>query len=265
MRITPPGELERAMIQHAAQIRARLLNPVVCKRPDEPMPEPDARSEPVEEKIEEPEITVPAPEPEEPVIQPISCKFIMEHIAAYYRVSLLDLVSERRAQRLTWPRHIAMYLAKKLTTRSFPSVGRAFGGRDHTTVLHAIKRIEGELDRSVELRREVAELTDNICARAAPIYEACERTNSPSPKVSGAAAISAQENFWTAERVDELKRLWRDGWSIKAIGLYLGRHHATIQYTADKLGLPKRSRSWVAQCTPRDVVMGGLVREVPFG
>ena len=53
-----------------------------------------------------------------------------------------DLISERRNRAIARPRQAAMWLAKQLTTRSLPDIGRRFGGRDHTTVLHAVRRIE---------------------------------------------------------------------------------------------------------------------------
>jgi len=67
---------------------------------------------------------------------------IQKMVADYYKLKQADLLSERRTRAVARPRHVAMYLAKQLTTRSYPDIGRRFGGRDHTTVLHAVKRIE---------------------------------------------------------------------------------------------------------------------------
>lgn len=67
---------------------------------------------------------------------------IQRTVADYYGLKQSDLTCERRTRALARPRHVAMYLAKQLTTRSYPDIGRRFGGRDHTTVLHAVKRIE---------------------------------------------------------------------------------------------------------------------------
>ena len=61
----------------------------------------------------------------------------------------------RRARQVARPRQVAMYLAKQLTTRSLPEIGRKFGGRDHTTVMHAVRKID-------ELRREDAGLAEDI-------------------------------------------------------------------------------------------------------
>jgi chromosomal replication initiator protein len=67
---------------------------------------------------------------------------IQKVVAEHFKLKQADLLSERRTRAVARPRHVAMYLAKQLTTRSYPDIGRRFGGRDHTTVLHAVKRIE---------------------------------------------------------------------------------------------------------------------------
>lgn len=67
---------------------------------------------------------------------------IQRKVADYYNIRLADLLSSRRSRQIARPRQIAMYLAKQLTSRSLPEIGRKFGGRDHTTVMHAVKRIE---------------------------------------------------------------------------------------------------------------------------
>jgi chromosomal replication initiator protein len=59
---------------------------------------------------------------------------------------------------VVWPRQIGMWLAKQLTARSLPEIGRRFGNRDHTTVLHAIRKIEGELNGNQRLRDELEDL-----------------------------------------------------------------------------------------------------------
>ena len=81
---------------------------------------------------------------------------IQREVADFYHIKLSDMLSARRAREVARPRQIAMYLAKRLTPRSLPDIGRRFGGRDHTTVMHAIKRIEqlragdGELSADIE-------------------------------------------------------------------------------------------------------------------
>ncbi len=67
---------------------------------------------------------------------------IQRAVSAHFEVKQLDLLSARRAQAIARPRQVAMYLAKQLTTRSLPEIGRKFGNRDHSTVIHAVRRIE---------------------------------------------------------------------------------------------------------------------------
>jgi chromosomal replication initiator protein len=67
---------------------------------------------------------------------------IQKATAEHFRLKQSDLLSERRTRAVARPRQAAMWLAKQLTTRSLPDIGRRFGGRDHTTVLHAVRRIE---------------------------------------------------------------------------------------------------------------------------
>ena len=67
---------------------------------------------------------------------------IQKRVAEHYNIKLADMHSARRARVVARPRQVAMYLSKQLTTRSLPEIGRKFGGRDHTTVMHAVKRIE---------------------------------------------------------------------------------------------------------------------------
>jgi chromosomal replication initiator protein len=67
---------------------------------------------------------------------------IQRRVAEHYNIRMSEMTSDRRARAVARPRQVAMYLAKQLTTRSLPEIGRKFGGRDHTTVIHAIRKIE---------------------------------------------------------------------------------------------------------------------------
>ncbi len=80
---------------------------------------------------------------------------IQRKVADYYNIRLSDLLSARRSRTIARPRQVAMYLSKILTTRSLPEIGRKFGGRDHTTVIHAVKRIESLQDSDSAIQEEV--------------------------------------------------------------------------------------------------------------
>ena len=80
---------------------------------------------------------------------------IQRVVSRHYNVSRQELVSDRRTRVIVKPRQIAMYLAKTMTPRSFPEIGRRFGGRDHTTVLHAVRKIEGLIGSDTKLGHEI--------------------------------------------------------------------------------------------------------------
>jgi chromosomal replication initiator protein len=83
---------------------------------------------------------------------------IQKLVASRYNVSRSDILSERRTAAVVRPRQIAMYLSKVLTLRSLPEIGRRFGGRDHTTVLHAVRKIEALVNKDTALSEEVESL-----------------------------------------------------------------------------------------------------------
>ena len=80
---------------------------------------------------------------------------IQRKVADYYNIRLSDLLSARRSRTIARPRQVAMYLSKLLTTRSLPEIGRKFGGRDHTTVIHAVKKIESLQSSDAAIQEEV--------------------------------------------------------------------------------------------------------------
>jgi chromosomal replication initiator protein len=81
---------------------------------------------------------------------------ILKVVGRHFNVGRTDLLSPRRARSVVVPRQIGMYLAKKMTARSLPEIGRRFGGRDHSTVLHAVRKIEDQIKTDDRLAREVA-------------------------------------------------------------------------------------------------------------
>ncbi len=72
----------------------------------------------------------------------VTIEEIQKKVAEHFQIRISDMHSARRARAVTRPRQVAMYLAKQLTSRSLPEIGRKFGGRDHTTVMHAVKKVE---------------------------------------------------------------------------------------------------------------------------
>jgi chromosomal replication initiator protein len=91
--------------------------------------------------------------PQEP--KRVKIEDIQRVVARQYNVSRADLLSSRRTANVVRPRQVAMYLAKTLTLRSLPEIGRRFGGRDHTTVLHAVRKIENLVNTDTALAEEI--------------------------------------------------------------------------------------------------------------
>ena len=80
----------------------------------------------------------------------------------FYSINLQEMLSQRRSRPLARPRQIAMYLSKKLTTRSLPEIGRKFANRDHTTVIHAVKTIDKLCQNSDEMKKNVDDIKSII-------------------------------------------------------------------------------------------------------
>jgi chromosomal replication initiation ATPase DnaA len=86
---------------------------------------------------------------------------ILHAVARHFHVSRNDLLSTRRGGKVTLPRHVAMYLARELTTKSYPDIGRRVG-KDHTTVLHAVNRIESRLTHDGELADSIRRIRQTL-------------------------------------------------------------------------------------------------------
>jgi chromosomal replication initiator protein len=87
---------------------------------------------------------------------------IQEAVAARFHVKVSDMKSRRRSKTLVHPRQIAMYLCRELTDSSFPEIGRHFGGKDHTTIIHACKQITKAKDNDSALTSTLESLKNQI-------------------------------------------------------------------------------------------------------
>jgi len=85
----------------------------------------------------------------------VTVEEIQKRVAEYYGIRLADMHSPRRARAVARPRQVAMYLSKHLTSKSLPEIGRKFGGRDHTTVLHAVKKTEELMEREKSVQEDI--------------------------------------------------------------------------------------------------------------
>ncbi|MDW7645166.1 MAG: chromosomal replication initiator protein DnaA [Desulfuromonadales bacterium] len=92
----------------------------------------------------------------------ITVEEIQKIVAAYFNLKVIDLKSSKRLKTLVLPRQIAMYLSRQLTSFSFPDIGEKFGGKDHSTIIHAIKKIEKAMDDDMQLRVTISNIKNSI-------------------------------------------------------------------------------------------------------
>lgn len=92
------------------------------------------------------------------ILSPITVTGIINIVSDFYGISSIDIMSERRARAIVWPRHVAIYLAKRHTTLSYPNIARRFGGRDHSSAIHAVQRVEARRLKESSIAGEIAHL-----------------------------------------------------------------------------------------------------------
>ena len=96
----------------------------------------------------------------------VTLALIQQRVGDYFKLSVEELKSARRQRSVLYPRHVAMYLCRTLTDSSLPEIGRAFGGKDHSTVLHAVEKISKEIAQDGHKKYLVTHLTELITTRA---------------------------------------------------------------------------------------------------
>jgi chromosomal replication initiator protein len=95
----------------------------------------------------------------------INSQLIIDAVSRYFDIKPDDFKSKKRSRDVSYPRQIAMYLCRDLTEMSLPQIGNEFGGRDHTTVIHAYDKISNDIENKLETRRAVEELKKNIVGK----------------------------------------------------------------------------------------------------
>jgi chromosomal replication initiator protein len=104
---------------------------------------------------------LPPPQPKK-----ITIESIQKAVSNFYGIEISELLSKKRNKHVVYPRQIAMYLCRRLTDASFPQIGEQFGGRDHTTVMHANEKIE----RDLQTDRELATAVNDLCKKIDPHF-----------------------------------------------------------------------------------------------
>ena len=142
-RLTSPREVAATQRPRARAFQGSVSRYVASLTPLPPPPPPVVKAEPIPEP--------PAPRRDWLHVEstsfvnmttPLKIRAIQTHVCTHYRVSLNDILSARRDATAVRPRQVGMYICKALTLASLPQIGQRFGGRDHTTVLHAIRKLE---------------------------------------------------------------------------------------------------------------------------
>jgi chromosomal replication initiator protein len=87
---------------------------------------------------------------------------IQRRVCEFYGVKVSEVLSAKRTQNLTKPRHVAMYLSKILTSKSLPDIGKKFGGKDHTSVIHSIRKIETMIQDDPDFARDIENLRKTL-------------------------------------------------------------------------------------------------------
>lgn len=95
-------------------------------------------------------------------VKTISVDMVQRQVSEFFNLSLYELKNKSRHQNLIVPRQVAMYLARKLTKHSLPEIGAAFGGKDHTTILHAVKKVEEVLLKDQQIKKIVEILSNSL-------------------------------------------------------------------------------------------------------
>ena len=92
----------------------------------------------------------------------ITIPIIQETVAKFFNVTVQDLNGKKRNKEIVVPRQIAMYIARELTQDSLPQIGRAFGGKDHTTVMHSTEKIENAIENDAVLAGQVQQIREEL-------------------------------------------------------------------------------------------------------
>jgi len=92
----------------------------------------------------------------------VDVDYIQEVVAAYYNITTEELCSKKRTKDITYARHVAMYLSRMLVDKPLKNIGKDFGGRDHSTIIHACDKVSAELEENSKLKKEIGEMEKKL-------------------------------------------------------------------------------------------------------
>jgi hypothetical protein len=178
---------------------------------------------------------VPAPSITMPPRRYPAIKDIISIVAHLYNLSINDLISSRRTVAVARRRQEAMWLAKKFTLKSLPEIGRAFGGRDHTTVLHAIRKIEAMVREGVYEPK--AEGFVQMLAEEVTASPRSHRVTLPEPLPPPPPLVALPRRGWTHTEKEQVRALRADGWSILRLAEKLVRSENSVRKAVERYRL----------------------------
>lgn len=158
--------------------------------------------------------------------QRIEIKDIIKAVCKRYKINQIDIFSIRRDAKTVGPRHIAMYLATRLTTQSYVAIGKLFGGRDHTTIIHAIRRIRAWIDEDAKFAAHINDM------------EYALRSKLPPNEDEIFFPRQATAKLWTAADVEYLKLQAAAGRYPSHVARTMRRTSTAVYNKAKKLGIP---------------------------
>nr|WP_321367798.1 helix-turn-helix domain-containing protein [uncultured Desulfuromusa sp.] len=92
----------------------------------------------------------------------ITIEKIQKTVADHYQIKTSELKSAKRLKNIVFPRQVAMYISRNITSLSFPEIGAKFGGKDHSTIIHAIKKIEKTMKEDLYIKKTIEKLIENL-------------------------------------------------------------------------------------------------------
>ncbi|MDR3349823.1 MAG: chromosomal replication initiator protein DnaA [Acidaminococcales bacterium] len=98
----------------------------------------------------------------ENISQPVTADLILDKVSAHYKIKKEDILAQRRSRDTVFPRHVAMYLLRDLTDYPFAKIGEIFGGRNYSTIIHAVQKIAKDMERDREFEQEIKEIAQKI-------------------------------------------------------------------------------------------------------
>ena len=166
---------------------------------------------------------------------------VIRVVAQAHGVTVDEIKGACRVRKFAWPRQLAAYLCRDMTDHSYPEIGRAFGDRDHTTILFAYRKISARLEHDERLHGKLAILRHDITAAAALRWEAEKSLRAlvpPAPNLAREKFVKMRAPcWWTGSDIAELRRLKASGLTHAQIAWRLQRSEGAVTSKLYTMGI----------------------------